>query len=100
MGRGTRRAAGLVLPKGFVRIRYYGFLANRSRKEKLELCRQLLAQPQPQECEPSSHPLDDASQPDFPRCPRCDRGRMVTVLTFLPGQVPECASPVEVNDTS
>ena len=89
-----------VLPKSFVRIRYYGFLANRCRKEKLELCRQLLTQPQPPEGEPSSHPLDDVSQPDLSRCPRCNRGRMLTVLTFLPGQVPECASPVEVYDTS
>ena len=31
-----------VLPKGFVRIRHYGFLANRHRSEKLELCRKLL----------------------------------------------------------
>src|SRR5208337_4702740 len=31
-----------VLPSGFHRIRYYGFLANPHRKEKLEQCRQLL----------------------------------------------------------
>ena len=31
-----------VLPGGFHRIRYYGFLGNRYRKEKLEQCRQLL----------------------------------------------------------
>ena len=31
-----------VLPSGFHRIRYYGFLGNRYRKEKLEHCRQLL----------------------------------------------------------
>jgi Putative transposase len=31
-----------VLPEGFQRIRYYGFLANRYRVEKLALCRQLL----------------------------------------------------------
>ena len=32
-----------VLPAGFVRIRHYGFLANRVCREKLELCRDLLA---------------------------------------------------------
>jgi len=32
-----------VLPRGFHRIRYYGFLGNRHRKEKLAHCRQLLA---------------------------------------------------------
>ena len=31
-----------VLPDGFHRIRYYGFLGNRHRKEKLQQCRQLL----------------------------------------------------------
>lgn len=31
-----------VLPKGFVRIRYYGILSSRSKKEKLGLCRKLL----------------------------------------------------------
>ena len=31
-----------VLPEGFQRIRYYGFLANRHRQEKLALCRRLL----------------------------------------------------------
>ena len=31
-----------VLPKGFVRIRHYGLLANRTRKEKLRQCRRLL----------------------------------------------------------
>src|SRR5208282_2749323 len=32
-----------VLPNGFVHIRHYGFLANRSREEKLTLCRRLIA---------------------------------------------------------
>jgi hypothetical protein len=31
-----------VLPKGFVRIRHFGFLANRQRKARLETCRRLL----------------------------------------------------------
>src|SRR5438132_10422970 len=34
-----------VLPAGFQRIRYYGFLGNRYRKEKLARCRQLLDMP-------------------------------------------------------
>ena len=31
-----------TLPRGFVRIRFCGFLANRRRRELLPLCRQLL----------------------------------------------------------
>jgi len=38
-----------VLPKGFVRIRHYGLLANRTRKQKIERCRELLAVSKPEE---------------------------------------------------
>ncbi len=31
-----------VLPKGFMRIRHYGFLANRCKRENLSKCRQFL----------------------------------------------------------
>src|SRR5262245_42882649 len=39
----ARRFLLHVLPRGFVRIRYYGFLANGCRAKKLELCRRLLS---------------------------------------------------------
>ncbi len=41
-GEFTRRFLLHTLPPGFQRIRYFGFLANRHRKEKLARCRQLL----------------------------------------------------------
>jgi hypothetical protein len=34
-----------VLPDRFVRIRYYGLLANRNREKALELCRKVLPGP-------------------------------------------------------
>jgi hypothetical protein len=34
-----------VLPHGFQRIRYFGFLANRYRAQKLALCRQIMQPP-------------------------------------------------------
>ena len=37
------RERGHVLPKGLPRIRYFGWLANRRRRELLPLCRRLLA---------------------------------------------------------
>ena len=37
-----RRFLVHVLPKGFVRIRHFGFMANYQRSASLELCRQLL----------------------------------------------------------
>ena len=33
-----------VLPKGFVRIRHYGWMANRCRRERAALCRALLGE--------------------------------------------------------
>ena len=37
-----RRFVQHVLPRGFVKVRHYGLLANRRREECLEQCRQLL----------------------------------------------------------
>src|SRR5262249_7486716 len=37
-----RRFVQHVLPKGFVKIRHYGLLANRQRAERLDQCRRLL----------------------------------------------------------
>lgn len=76
-----------VPPKGFHRIRYYGFLGNRHRTQKLARCRELLSMPVPQ-------PLDNQSEKDYrdrseeltgvslKQCPACHQGRMVIVETF------------------
>ena len=42
-----RRFLQHVLPKGFPRIRYFGWLANRRRRELFPLCRTLLAAASP-----------------------------------------------------
>ena len=34
-----------ILPNGFQRVRYYGFMGNRDRQEKLDRCRRLLGMP-------------------------------------------------------
>ena len=43
-----------LLPKGFVRIRHFGFLANRRRATLLPLCFQLLGAVQPPQTEPEA----------------------------------------------
>ena len=71
-----RRFMMHVLPNGFVRIRYYGFLANAHRKDQLQKIRSLLGAPQPAGSdEESSDPSQDASEqaPDQ-RCPHCQEG--------------------------
>ena len=57
-----------VLPKGFVRIRRYGLLSNRFRKELLPLARTLLA-------EQGREPLPLPPLPDCApwHCPRCGK---------------------------
>jgi Putative transposase/Transposase zinc-binding domain len=67
-----------VLPHGFVRIRFFGFLANRRRKTLLPLCRQLLRMPAPH-C-PSSIQPKVASRALW-RCPRCG-GSMCLLQRF------------------
>jgi hypothetical protein len=67
-----------VLPSGFVRIRQFGFLANRVRTAKLEHCRALLA------ASPPHPPLDsrdrkDADPEDPHRCPICKLGRLIVI---------------------
>jgi hypothetical protein len=70
-----------VLPKRFVRIRHYGLLANRHRKEKLARCRALLAAPTPEppEQETVCEKLLRLSGVDLLRCPACCEGRMIAI---------------------
>jgi hypothetical protein len=66
-----------ILPAGFVRIRQFGFLANRARREKLALCRALLgAQPAP----PGTTVADlrDRKADDKP-CSVCKAGHMILI---------------------
>jgi putative transposase/transposase-like zinc-binding protein len=68
-----------TLPPGFQRIRYFGFLANRCRKEKLALCRQLLRGtrsdllPSATACAELRKTL---AEPFLPLCPKCQLGHM------------------------
>ena len=67
-----------LLPRGFVRIRHYGLLANRSRKENLTLCRQLLASRAPAVQEPASCQRHDQ------QCPVCKKGHLIFVAQLWP----------------
>lgn len=93
-----------VVPKGLQRIRYYGFLANRSRKEKLIRCRQLLpelppAQPsKPETLNPSTDYRDryeNLTGNSLRKCPVCHYGPMVIIGTVKP-----ILRPVTSPDTS
>jgi hypothetical protein len=78
-----------VLPRGFVRIRHFGFLANGHRETKLALCRQLLGVPQV-DSQPSSASDDwktlyeSLTGKSLTLCPACHQGCMVMVEILLP----------------
>jgi Putative transposase/Transposase zinc-binding domain len=79
-----------VLPSGLVRIRQFGFLANRVRKQKLEQCRALLG------ARTLSPTIDSDDRPhaqieDAHRCPICKLGRLIVIelLSAEPSAVPD-----------
>jgi hypothetical protein len=91
-----------VLPNGFHRIRYYGFLGNRHRKKKLERCRQLLGMAPANQS--SSEPATPEDYRDryqrltgrsLRECPVCHHGRMIAVTVLA-----EVRSSPAIHDTS
>ena len=74
-----------VLPNGFMRIRHFGFLANRSRQLKLHQCRELLdlEQPSPPARKSARQLMLEVTGCDLARCPACHLGTLV-VLSQLP----------------
>jgi hypothetical protein len=82
-----------VLPSGFHRIRYYGFMSNRYRAENLEKCRRLLHTSPPS---PPENPPETTAPADYRdryealtgvslrECSVCHKGHMVVVKTLAP----------------
>jgi len=75
-----------VLPEGLHRIRYYGFLGNRHRQEKLAQCRKLLGFPgtepntaAPEQPEDYRDRCEQLTGISLRQCPVCRQGRMVEV---------------------
>ncbi len=82
-----------VPPDGFQRIRYYGFLGNRYRKEKLARCRELLGMSQPVQLPDSMTTAPERDYHDHVEqltgislweCPTCHLGRMICIEVLKP----------------
>jgi uncharacterized protein (DUF983 family) len=73
-----RRVLLHVVPRGFMRIRHFGLLANRTHRATLTRCRALLGQPPPEDAQPESAAvlLHRLTGVDRSRCPVCGEGRM------------------------
>ncbi len=86
-----------VLPKGFVRIRHYGLLSNRSREQKLLLCRRLLGSVvEPESDTEPTRSTETASSEGPDLCPACQQGQMLTMGKLSPsraGPEPRMNSP-------
>jgi rubredoxin len=85
-----------ILPKGFVRIRNFGFLANRKRAMLLPLCFQLLGSAQPSQAEQHACSTEDA--PDLWRCPKC--GGPMKVIERLTAAEIQLRSPPPISSAA
>lgn len=73
-----RRFVQHVLPRGFVKVRHYGLLANRSRKANLAECRRLLlVEGVRQGDPPAAVPASEVRPAVVPCCPHCGGSRLV-----------------------
>lgn len=87
-----------VLPLGFHRIRYYGFLGPRHRAEKLSRCRQCLASTSTvTTVQAAADPprLDGRTGVSLRVCPACGRGHLIVI-----DHRPPTGRPSRIPDTS
>jgi hypothetical protein len=78
-----------VVPKGLMRIRHYGFLANGVKKKSIALCRELLSDSeqngnQPVQSDPSAEPGQPLTDIDMTRCRACRKGKMMVIEQLAP----------------
>lgn len=76
-----------ALPKGFVRIRRYGLLANAQCAERLALCRELLAGLKGRDPIEGSSTEITSYESEAYRCPTCEKG----IMRRLHGPIPWAA---------
>ena len=75
----VRRFLMHILPKGLMRVRHFGFLANCCRGRQLARIRQALSDPKDDPAEPSR-----PSRPETWPCPTCNSGRLHRVRAISP----------------
>ncbi len=79
-----------ILPQGFMRIRHFGFLANRCRQTKLAQIRARLEAAEvinePTQAKGDSTP-PDTGEPTVSPCPRCKSGRLIVLYEIAPRRI-------------
>ena len=87
-----------VLPNGFMRIRHFGFLANRCKKQNLSRCRQLLQLAAPQANLPAKSALQlmrELTGADLSRCPQCQSGILMVIQILPSAAIPPLAARMD-----
>ncbi len=82
-GEFIRRFLLHVLPPGFMKIRHFGFLANKQKKETIQLCRELMddnTEHPEREKKTATELMIELTGIDITRCPCCREGTMITVM--------------------
>ncbi len=80
-----RRFLMHILPKGYKRIRSFGFLANRNKNNNIELVRKLISEKSTSPIQPVAEKIKksyqeiifDATGFDITVCPKCKQGTMM-----------------------
>jgi hypothetical protein len=87
-----RRFVQHVLPRGFVKVRHYGLLANRQREARLATCRRLLLVANGTAAMASAGAVSiEPAQP--PCCPQCGGSRLVYRALPPAAGTPAAAAP-------
>ena len=83
----TKRFLYHILPRGFHRIRYGGFMSAAKRKPTLRAIREVLGvgdEPPPKDDRPLEQRILEETGIDIARCPHCQKGRLVRTSVVLP----------------
>jgi hypothetical protein len=93
----NRRFEQHILPKGFVKIRHYGYLKNYQRKQRLlEIFSQMKLPPPPPKIKiPIRVRILEKTGADITKCPKCKHGVLETVVTYRNGYL--CAAYQSTN---
>lgn len=78
-----------ILPKGFMKIRYFGFLANINKKEAIPIIRELIGssrKPPEKKTETVIEMMLRLTGQNILCCPECKKGKMVTLRIVSPNQ--------------
>ncbi len=94
-----RRFLMHVVPRGFVRIRHFGLLANRSRSRMIARCREFIAAPTSVAVTPTGSESLPAPLLDLPRCPVCRDGKMIPGPNLAPCELASITATMRI-DTS